>query len=345
MPARSRGGCRRSSYPATMRHPTCWPGSSPSSSSSSAPSRLRRTSCSMPPTAAPVAELCRRLDGIPLALELAAVRIVHLPVVELNARLGDALAILSRHGRGRPGPPADAAPPRSTGATTSCGRTSASCSVAWRCSWAASTSMPPSPSRTPETSSTCSAASSTSPWWPPSRRPAQPASACSRWCASTPRLGSVTRVNCRHVSSAIGLGTRRRRRATTPTVGCRSCSSLQHGSTSRWTTCSAAFASALDERPCLALQLATSSWRAQLSRGQLAEALVWITERDPAMPGTVDPADAGPVRQGGAAPAAHRSRSREGTGQGPRCATASEPGGRRAGHRPRPGVDPRAHGP
>src|SRR4029077_8043622 len=39
----------------------------------------------------------------------------------------------------------------------------------------------------------------------------------------------------------------------------------------------AAFASASNEQPCVALQLAASTWRAQLSRGQLAEALGWLT--------------------------------------------------------------------
>src|SRR6478735_4553929 len=53
-------------------------------------------------TASPVAEICRRLDGIPLALELAAVRVVHLSVAQLAARLGDALTVLSRRGRGHP---------------------------------------------------------------------------------------------------------------------------------------------------------------------------------------------------------------------------------------------------
>ena len=38
------------------------------------------------------------------------------------------------------------------------------------------------------------------------------------------------------------------------------------------------FASASDEQPCLALQLAASTWRALLSRGQLAEALGWLTD-------------------------------------------------------------------
>ncbi len=53
-------------------------------------------------TAVPVADICRRLDGIPLALELAAVRVAHLSVVQVAARLRDGLAVLSRGGRGHP---------------------------------------------------------------------------------------------------------------------------------------------------------------------------------------------------------------------------------------------------
>jgi predicted ATPase/DNA-binding CsgD family transcriptional regulator len=41
-----------------------------------------------------VAELCRRLDGIPLALELAAVRVRGMPVVEILARLSDRFRVL-----------------------------------------------------------------------------------------------------------------------------------------------------------------------------------------------------------------------------------------------------------
>src|SRR5262249_45817040 len=51
-----------------------------------------------------VAEACRRLDGIPLALELAAARVPALAVEELAARLVDALRLV--------GPGARTAPPR-----------------------------------------------------------------------------------------------------------------------------------------------------------------------------------------------------------------------------------------
>ena len=51
-------------------------------------------------TARPVAEICHRLDGIPLALELAAARLAHFTVTELAERLDDALTLL-RTGRGQ----------------------------------------------------------------------------------------------------------------------------------------------------------------------------------------------------------------------------------------------------
>ncbi|MFI1223814.1 MULTISPECIES: AfsR/SARP family transcriptional regulator [unclassified Streptomyces] len=49
-----------------------------------------------------VAEICRRLDGIPLALELAATRVRALGVVELAARLGDRFRVLATGQRGAP---------------------------------------------------------------------------------------------------------------------------------------------------------------------------------------------------------------------------------------------------
>jgi predicted ATPase/DNA-binding SARP family transcriptional activator len=48
--------------------------------------------------AASVAEICRRLDGMPLALELAAARVSHLEPVEIAERLGEALPLLGRRG-------------------------------------------------------------------------------------------------------------------------------------------------------------------------------------------------------------------------------------------------------
>ncbi|MER5311608.1 BTAD domain-containing putative transcriptional regulator [Streptomyces sp. NPDC002773] len=49
-----------------------------------------------------VAEICRRLDGLPLALELAATRVRALGVHELAARLGDRFRILNSGQRGLP---------------------------------------------------------------------------------------------------------------------------------------------------------------------------------------------------------------------------------------------------
>ncbi|MGW0537018.1 AfsR/SARP family transcriptional regulator [Streptomyces sp. NPDC003032] len=55
-----------------------------------------------PGDAEAVAEICRRLDGIPLALELAATRVRTLGVKELAARLGDRFRLLTSGQRGAP---------------------------------------------------------------------------------------------------------------------------------------------------------------------------------------------------------------------------------------------------
>ena len=52
--------------------------------------------------AATIAEICRRLDGLPLALELAAARTTMLDVEELSARLADALNVLAEGPRDAP---------------------------------------------------------------------------------------------------------------------------------------------------------------------------------------------------------------------------------------------------
>ncbi len=54
-----------------------------------------------PDTAGVVAEICRRLDGLPLALELAAARIASMPARDLLARLDDRFRLLDRDTAGR----------------------------------------------------------------------------------------------------------------------------------------------------------------------------------------------------------------------------------------------------
>ena len=52
-----------------------------------------------PANAAVVAELCRRLDGLPLAIELAAARVRALPLAEIAVRLDDRFRLLAGGGR------------------------------------------------------------------------------------------------------------------------------------------------------------------------------------------------------------------------------------------------------
>ena len=54
-----------------------------------------------PDTAGVVAEICRRLDALPLALELAAARIASMPARDLLARLDDRFRLLDRDTAGR----------------------------------------------------------------------------------------------------------------------------------------------------------------------------------------------------------------------------------------------------
>src|SRR5215467_5354127 len=51
---------------------------------------------------AAVAGICRRLEGLPLAIELAAARLPVLSTEQIDERLGDRLGLLTRGGRTRP---------------------------------------------------------------------------------------------------------------------------------------------------------------------------------------------------------------------------------------------------
>src|SRR6185369_10886203 len=59
-----------------------------------------RSSFALTPANAPaVARVCHRLDGIPLAIELAAARVNALTVEQIAARLDDTLGLLTSGGR------------------------------------------------------------------------------------------------------------------------------------------------------------------------------------------------------------------------------------------------------
>ena len=70
-----------------------------------------------PDNADSVVEVCRRLDGVPLAIELAAARVIAMSPIELVARLDRRFQVLAGARR----VPLNATPrsePRSTGPTT-----------------------------------------------------------------------------------------------------------------------------------------------------------------------------------------------------------------------------------
>ena len=69
-------------------------------------------------TQPPIEEICRRLDGMPLAIELAAARVAALSPDQIAARLGDSFDVLAAGSRTALHAPADAARHASTGATT-----------------------------------------------------------------------------------------------------------------------------------------------------------------------------------------------------------------------------------
>ena len=87
------------SRPPISPTPAGWPPSSRCSCSRSTPRCSGGASSSMTPTPAAVAAICVRLDGIPLALELAAARLGSLSAAEINARLDQRFRLLTTGSR------------------------------------------------------------------------------------------------------------------------------------------------------------------------------------------------------------------------------------------------------
>ena len=93
--ARSSSRCRRLRFPMSRPTSACCRASQPFALRANVPELSDRTSSSPPANAEAVAEIVRRLDGIPLALELAAARVKVLSPEQIAARLSDRFRILS----------------------------------------------------------------------------------------------------------------------------------------------------------------------------------------------------------------------------------------------------------
>ena len=153
-----------------------------------------------------VAEICRRLDGLPLAIELAAARVRALSPPMLLERLDERLPLLTG---GPATPPSANAPcaPRSSGATSCCPRRNATCSPASRSSQAAAPwkrrrpSPTPTSTRWPASSSRTSFARTTN-----RRRPLRDARDHPRYAAERLReSGTEADLGRRHADFFVAL--------------------------------------------------------------------------------------------------------------------------------------------
>ncbi|MGT2527138.1 ATP-binding protein [Streptomyces nojiriensis] len=166
-----------------------------------------------PARTAVAVEVCRRLDGIPLALELAGARMRLWTLEEMAERLGERLSLLSDTrapsypGTRRCGPP-------SAGATSCASHSNGCCGPGCPCSRGTSTSRPPA---------RCARAARCPPrawsayWraWSPSRwccaaRSAVrgPATGCWTRSASTATTGWSSSARCRSSPTGTPTGTR-----------------------------------------------------------------------------------------------------------------------------------------
>ena len=160
-----------------------------------------------PDTMAVVAELCRRVDALPLAIELAAARarsFAPKDLLDLMRHRLEALRTRTRNDADRhrsvhaaiatcPWPPSSPSrAPCSSGSVSSTVRSPSPTSPLW-----------PVPVSRRSISPTCSAASSIGRSWWPSRRLVRADSACSSWCVTSPETNWSPRGNGRRPGSGF----------------------------------------------------------------------------------------------------------------------------------------------
>ena len=293
-------------------------------------------------TASAVAEICRRLDGIPLALELAAVRVAHLSVAQLAARLGDSLGVLTRRGSGHP----DRQQTLAATLDWSHELLLDDERVAFRrlAVFAGGFDL--------DAAATVSA---TSDIIDVLSRLVDKSLVTAETAGETARFGMLEVVRQYAEAQLRDAGElsacverhrawyARRRRVTTPTAVCPSSSNLHHGSTPRWTTCA-------PRSPARSTSNRAWPWSSPptpggpSSRGTARRSPGLAHGFPPAMPAGVGVADACPLRQGGTAHPSRRRRSGSGCGRRHHRGLAGL-GRRGDGRRHRSSVDLHVDGP
>ena len=230
--------------------------------------------------AATVAEICRRLDGVPLAIELAAARVRALSLAEILDSLHDRFRLLTG------------------GARTAVRRQQTlRASVDWSHAlltepervlfrrlaafWAASTSTPPkrSPAVAMWSAIRCSINSPcwwTSRWWWPTTAGAEPATGCWRRCANTRWKNSASPARPTPCARVTAITTRRSPPCSTPRQAVIT-SSASSRPKPRSTTC-APHSRGAGKTPTsrLALALASSLQPLWQARGRIREGLTWF---------------------------------------------------------------------